>query len=205
METRSKRKASPNAGSLSSQAKRPAIVPLLRFSGTINAIKRSGLRAPGTPQGPTVEYVSGLIESAEELEEIAGKINTIGFVGSMSGPGSRRDFGHPLRTASDKGSIDFKTHLLVLAIFDQRVREPTIRSATPASATELHVTCGDRGVDRGSHPVHNGRKMVGFAAIVLPRPGNGRASSTWKQVTFKFGETLPEQRDSEEEAEDDEE
>ena len=142
---------------------------------------------------PSAEYFeSGILESPEELEAVVDKINTIGFVGSMGGPGSRRDHGHPLKTASEEGSINFATHSVVLAIFPQRMQNPTIIDVQPVGG-ELQVSCGARGPDRGSMPSGNGVQLVSFAAAVMPRAPGGKP---WK-TKFLFGQKVPDESDGE--------
>ena len=173
---------------------------LERYSGTINLYKRWRWCGPGSGPPQIEEFESGLIETQDELAIVVDKLNTIGYVGSKGGPGSRRDFGHPLLTASEKRSINFKTHVVAMAIFPQRVRDPTIVSAAPTAGADLQVACGDRGRNWSSIPSRSGEKLVGFAAIVLPRPPDRQ---TWQRAVFSFGHELA-ASDDEDSSDDDE-
>ena len=68
------------------------------------------------------------------IRSLADRTFQLRYVGSKGGPDSRRDHGHPLVTASGKGSIDFATHVVAIAFFPTRVRDATIVRATPAGA-----------------------------------------------------------------------
>ena len=177
-----KRSAAAPAAGQPASAKRPATnhAKLRKYSGTLNLYKSWGARPPVLGQRAQIikeEFTSSLIETREQLKQLASKIRTYGFSGSMGGKGSRREFKHPLVEASKKGSINFSTEVLALAVFSQRMREPQILSISAVGA-ELRVTCAASGPDRSTIDSSSSQEWVSFAAAVVPRPASSVGSPT---------------------------
>lgn len=166
---------------------------LKHYRASINLYKRWSCGPPGSGAPPkTEEFTSGLVETPEELAIVVEQLLTMTYVTIKGAPGSRVDIGHPLRTASEQGTIDFRRYVVAMAIFPDRVIKPTIVSVAPSltpTGPELQVFCGSLGKNRSSQPQRNGQQYVGFAAVVVPRPSIG---TTWR-AQFTFGQKLPEQ------------
>ena len=201
-----KRAAPPATASRGRSRKRPAMAvaqqwpeKLKRYSGTINAYKRWCCRppGPGPAQVEKEEFASGIIGSQAELEVVVEKLQTVGYVGSKGGPGSRVDHGHPLKTAAEQSSIDFTTHAVAMAIFPNRVHRPTVLDATPVDDV-LQVSCGSCGRNMGAYPSHHSNKPVGFAAVVVPRAPGGKIWKTKFQFKVLSFNELPEASEEEE-------
>lgn len=148
-----------------------------RFSGTINLYKKWGARPPMLGKKAEIikeEFESGLVESQDALDKIADKVRTYGFSGSMGGPGSRREFKHPLVEAAKKKGINFARDALLFVVWADRVREPALAVESSLSGKpRLTVKRVDAGRDSSSIDTKSSQKWVSFAAAVVSRPAAG--------------------------------
>ena len=165
------------------QSDEPAVVTkiLKRYGGTINLYKECGFGPPVRGQPCSVHEVmfdSGIVETQEELDEIADKIRTYGFTGSMGGKGSRVHSPNELHSAAEKRKINFTNTVLIFAVWEGRRANAAIESVHAAGGV-LTVRCTDAGMDRTTIDARSGQKWVSFAAATVKRPAAG---GSWRPV-----------------------
>ena len=165
------------------QSDEPAVVTkiLKRYGGTINLYKECGFGPPIRGQPCSVHEVyfdSGIVETQEELDEIADKIRTYGFTGSMGGKGSRVHSPNELHSAAEKRKINFTNTVLIFAVWEGRRANAAIEGVH-ADGGVLTVRCTDAGMDRTTIDARSGQKWVSFAAATVKRPAGG---GSWKPV-----------------------
>jgi len=165
------------------QSDEPVVVTkiLKRYGGTINLYKECGFGPPVRGQPCSVHEVyfdSGIVETQEELDEIADKIRTYGFTGSMGGKGSRVHSPNELHSAAEKRKINFTNTVLIFAVWEGRRANAAIESVH-ADGGVLTVRCTDAGMDRTTIDARSGQKWVSFAAATVKRPVGG---GSWRPV-----------------------
>ena len=165
------------------QSDEPVVVTkiLKRYGGTINLYKECGFGPPVRGQPCSVHEVmfdSGIVETQEELDEIADKIRTYGFTGSMGGKGSRVHSPNELHSAAEKRKIDLTNTVLIFAVWEGRRANAAIESVHAAGGV-LTVRCTDAGMDRTTIDARSGQKWVSFAAATVKRPVGG---GSWTPV-----------------------
>ena len=149
-----------------------------RFSGTINLYKRCGFGPPGSGTKPTkVLFNSGIVDTQEALETVAGKIRTYGFSG-VKGPAGRFTFKDELVEAAKKRSIKFdKGTVLAFAVWDDRVGEANIAGVHAGADGRLKVTCEAKGTSGSAIDCSSGQRWASFVAVTVPPPAGG---GKWK-------------------------
>ena len=171
----------PRADGHSSDEPAVATKILKRYGGTINLYKECGFGPPIRGQPCSVHEVmfdSGIVETQEELDEIADKIRTYGFTGSMGGKGSRVHSPNELHSAAEKRKINFTNTVLIFAVWEGRRANAAIESVH-ADGGVLTVRCTDAGMDRTTIDARSGQKWVSFAAATVMRPVGG---GSWTPV-----------------------
>lgn len=143
------------------------------FAGTINLHKKFAMRPnpSGSSRPFTVEkeyFESGIVQSQEELEAIAGKVRTHGY-SRVKGPAGRVAIKVPLVQAANAASIDFENDVLCFAVFNDRRRSGRIESVTRSAAGSLLVACSSAGRDWSSIDAGSSQRWVSFAAAVVAK------------------------------------
>ena len=132
----------------------------------------------------TIEkFKPGFIENQQELDTFASKVRTHGFSGSMGGPGSRITVKNALVEAASKNAIDFEKTVVVVALWETRMRDARIAAVNGDATGGLIVQCTDEGRDGSSIDCTSMQQWVSFAATTIARPG-GKSGTSWSRVSF---------------------